>query len=375
MKLLTICIPTYKRAKTLLRCIDSAVSQIEELSLSGQVGVLVADDASPDDTAGVLRKYQECDFFRGVTRRQNLGMNVNIKTMFEEAESESVYQLIVTDDDYLQPGILGDLVQFLQQRQESGDEVPAIWTPRYSYTEDGDLHCIVCNPFQSSRKLEPSAGNAGKYMDSGFVLSGLILRADCIDFEFWDSYSNNAYFPMICLGDLLYRYGAHYWNSNIVHHTVLNECHWESWGENDIVIEIKLFIDYVNAYSIMASRIGDSARLPLFYLFSFRGIYGAIKRLLVCDKWKGNEAVLVETIRRFKAEDIPRFAWPLRLIMVFAFMLSVISISLRPVYRLKNRLMLRGSLQGKRFRPAIGNLWAQLSTAPTILRLILSPPK
>ena len=80
-KLLTICIPTYKRPATLKRCIDSVVSQVEAFSLADQVGIFVANDASPDDTTDVLQQYRSSPYFKGINRDQNLGMNVNIKTM------------------------------------------------------------------------------------------------------------------------------------------------------------------------------------------------------------------------------------------------------------------------------------------------------
>ncbi len=101
MKLLTVCIPTYKRPDTLRRCIDSIVSEIEKYALSDSIDVYVTNDASPDDTAGVLQTYASLDYFTGVTREQNLGMNVNIKCTLTEVAQRSDYQLIITDDDLL----------------------------------------------------------------------------------------------------------------------------------------------------------------------------------------------------------------------------------------------------------------------------------
>jgi len=240
-KLLTICIPTYKRPETLRRCIDSIVSQIEKYELSDCVDIYVTNDASPDDTGSILQAYASLSYFNGITREQNLGMNVNIKCMLNEVAGTSDYQLIITDDDYLQPDVLGEIVEFLRGQQGNSNRVSAIWTPRYSYIESGELHGIVCSPFRNSAMVKPSGINAGRYMVNGFVLSGLIIRAECIDFEFWERYKENAYFPVIFFGDLLFRGGAYYWHKNIVHHTVLNKCHWESWGGSNLLIELKKF--------------------------------------------------------------------------------------------------------------------------------------
>ena len=370
-KLLTVYIPTYKRPITLRRCIDSVVSQVEQFSLSGDVDIYVADDASPDDTARVLQLFEPLSYFKGVTRDQNLGMNVNIKTMFIEIKEQSDYQLIITDD-YLQPDILGDIVEFLRAMKSDNNEVPAIWTPRYSYTEDGDLNGIYCSPFKASRAVKPSAVNAIRYMPNGFVLSGLILRADFIDYEFWDQYSENGYFPVIFFGDLLFRYGAFYWHKNLVHHTVLNECHWERWGKNDVVIRLKLFTDYVNAYGIMANRTCKVSHAIPFYIFSFKGILGSVRSLLGNNAWQGNQPLLVEAINEFKSQGVPRFELKLRLMSFFALILLLITSAVKLAAHLVLLLLTGVESRKKRHRKAMDKLWNWARSAPAIFRLILT---
>jgi len=115
MKLLSICIPTYKRSETLHRCIESVSKQIEKYALAGDVNIYVANDASPDNTVDVLNEFDSLNYFTAVSREVNLGMNMNIKTMFAEVKDESIYQLIVTDDDYLQDDVLNDIVEFLNE--------------------------------------------------------------------------------------------------------------------------------------------------------------------------------------------------------------------------------------------------------------------
>jgi hypothetical protein len=258
-------------------------------------------------------------------------MNQNIKHMLQESASFSEYQLIITDDDYLQPKILDEIVQFLSEQRQNCNPVPVIWTPRHSYTENGNLNCIVCSSFEISRQITPSALNTGCYMHNGFVLSGIILRADCIDYEFWQEYSSNAYFPVIFMGDFIFRMGAYYWNKNIVHHTVLNECHWESWGKNDFYIEARLFTDYVNAFSVMARRINTMHQSLLFQLFSFPSIHAAVYRFLLHEKWYANEGVFIEAIREFQIKEPPNFKTMLRITMVFALFLCASTIIIKRI--------------------------------------------
>ena len=296
-KLLTLCIPTYKREKSLRRCIDSVLAQVKKSGLADDVGVFVANDASPDGTKALLEGYRNINYFRAVNRETNLGMSANIKNMLEEVTQQSDYQLIITDDDFLEADALAEIVATLQVYRNREPPVAAIWTPRYSYTEDGTLHCVVCDPFRGDFSVLPSAFSAGRYMENGFVLSGLIIYGNQIDFDFWGRYAENAYFPSICFGDIVHRCGAQFWKKSIVHHTVLNECHWERWGKNDVVIELRLFSDYVGQYAIMAGRMGNFLQKVQFYFGAFPSIYRAVAGLLVSDKLKVERGVVLDAIR------------------------------------------------------------------------------
>jgi len=330
LKLLDICIPTYKRPVTLLRCVDSIVQQIGADSLSDSVGIYVANDASPDDTAEVVMKYESLSYLKVITRKQNLGMNQNIRRMLQEASGNSHYQLIITDDDYLHPNVLSELVKYLLMQKSSGNIVPTFWTPRFSYLENGDLFTIVCNPFNENRFVKPSAVNAGQYMFNGFVLSGLIVRAEFIDYEFWEVYKENAFFPIIFFGDLVFRFGARYLNKNIVHHTVLNECHWERWGKNDVVIMLRLFADFANAYVVMARRIDKITAKVAFYTASTHSIYGIVFRLMSSDKLGVDKRVVREAINDLKEKGVLRFEFQLLFLMLCSYVL-VVAISMMKV--------------------------------------------
>lgn len=283
-KLLTICIPTYKRPITLRRCIISVEEQIQRFGLEEQVQIYVTNDASPDNTAQVLEEFKSVACFKHVNREKNLGMSANIKCMLEETLLESTFQLIITDDDYLQPNILDSVVEFLTAQLAASPDVPFIWTPRYSYTEDGKLHCVVCRPFQRDTLIPSSSRNTGRYMSNGFILSGLIVKAREIDFYLWNDYLENAYFPIIFSGDLILRKHSFFWDMNIVHHTVLNECHWDRWGQSKAEIKLRLFIDFMNAYVVIGRKIKPPFQASLFYVSAFPSVFEMINSILI---WSG----------------------------------------------------------------------------------------
>lgn len=368
MKLLSICIPTYKRQENLRRCIASALDQVEKFGLSGDVAIYVVDDASPDDTKTVLAEFSHLDYFLGISRQQNLGMNQNIKAMLQEAVAMSRFQLILTDDDYLQPDCLQDIVEFLHQFDDQ-DAPAAIWTPRYSYTEDGELHAVLCNPFNRDVLVKPSVSATARYMQNGFVLSGLIVRAEKIDFEFWETYRDNAYFPAIFFGDFLLRSGAQYWHRSIAHHTVLNECHWERWGKNDVVITLRLFSDFIEAYQILPSKLPSVLQRVQFRAFSLPALHGLANGSLTTDAMRGGTQMMSEAVTSLKAEGSLRFGVWMRLLLSILVTIHVFAAAIKVVL-----LVLLWTLRHKK-TSCMARLkahWTTLLIYPNRLRLMLN---
>ncbi|MDD2892309.1 MAG: glycosyltransferase family 2 protein [Halothiobacillaceae bacterium] len=371
-RILTVCIPTYKRPLTLSRCIDSVRDQIEQYSLSNHVDICVANDASPDDTVDVLHAYESLGYFHGITRERNLGMNVNIKYMLAEAAEKSCYQLIITDDDFLQPDVLQEVVELLRRKRD--DNVPAIWTPRHSYTEDGKLHCISCSPFRRDTCLRPSAARAGRHMVNGFVLSGLIVCTERIDFEFWERYRENAYFPMIFFGDLLHRGGACYWHRNIVHHTVLNKCHWESWGRNDLLIEIRKISDYLNTYALMGARMDGVIETALFYAAAFPGIVRATAGFMHSKHLSGEREAVLGAVDEQKAKGIFRLMPALQRLMPFALLAgTALVLAKLAVLNVLCRVNIPRA-QAVRHRQRLASYGTALKNLPVIIRLLSREP-
>jgi len=370
-KILTICIPTYKRPITLRRCIDSIVTQIDNNNLSKYVDIYVVDDASPDDTENVLSAYHSLPYFNGITRDKNHGMNVNIKCMLNEAKHKSDYHLIITDDDYLQPNVLLEIVNYLLDMKDKHPDASAIWTPRYSYTEDGALHVLICSPFDSDMYIKPSVYNAGKYMSNGFILSGLILRAKNIDYEFWDEYKENAYFPMIFFGDIILKRGGYYWNKNIVHHTVLNECHWERWGKSDVVISLRLFSDYVNAYRVMASRVSGNINIVKFHLSSSASIYALIAGRLKSGNLNQIKLDVLDAATELKRNGYLKFEWRMKILLACVLFASV-SMSLIKIILTHISVLLKFSTKNKKHNyERIKLNRSMLSSSPTLAKIVL----
>lgn len=92
---LTVLLPTYNRATSLPRSIESVLGQTwSDLQL------LISDNASDDTTAEVCRRYAEGDARVGYHRQpSNLGPIGNFNWLLGRAESEFV--MMLADDDWL----------------------------------------------------------------------------------------------------------------------------------------------------------------------------------------------------------------------------------------------------------------------------------
>jgi len=110
---LSLCIPTYKRAALLEGALRAVLGQITP-ALTAQVEVLILDNASPDETPGVVQKAQE-DFghvpLRYVRRPENIGPDANFTDALTQARGEFLY--LLSDDDVLLPGAVETLLRLI----------------------------------------------------------------------------------------------------------------------------------------------------------------------------------------------------------------------------------------------------------------------
>jgi len=95
--LISIGIPTYERAGTLLRAVESALAQTYRY-----IEVVVYDDGSGDATEAVVRELAARDGrLRYLRSPQNRGLAENHNLLFAEMVGE--YVMLLSDDDWLEP--------------------------------------------------------------------------------------------------------------------------------------------------------------------------------------------------------------------------------------------------------------------------------
>mgnify|MGYP001199933976 CR=1 FL=1 len=103
--ILSFCIPTYNRAVFIGETLRSIISQADE-----RIEIVVVDGASTDNTAEVIRQYQQqfpnLVYFRGEKKR---GVDRDMAKSIELARGE--YCWMLSDDDVLCPGAVDRILK------------------------------------------------------------------------------------------------------------------------------------------------------------------------------------------------------------------------------------------------------------------------
>jgi Glycosyl transferase family 2 len=253
-KTLEFLIPSYKRPQSFVRAVLSVASQVEELNLGDRVKITVVDDCSPNiDLAETIEAV--APFSRFVSVRQNdknKGMSLNIRDMV--AGSVADFCTVLTDDDLLQQDSLKEIIKTIDNLEKEQPTVGSFFVPRYSYLEDGSLECIVCNPFSEDTTIAPGSLSSLRYLENGFILTGMFFNPKLINFELWEDHIENSFFPVIYFADLLLNYECLFVNKNWFVHTVNNECHWDSWGKTEQQRISRLYNDYMKAVALSSEK-------------------------------------------------------------------------------------------------------------------------
>ena len=107
---LSICIPTYNRAKHLANCLQSIISIKNHSKLTFEV--CVSDNCSTDDTEDVVQRAQKYIAIKYQKNECNLGIPKNFLNVIDMAEGEFAW--LIGDDDLLLPTTIDSLSQIFK---------------------------------------------------------------------------------------------------------------------------------------------------------------------------------------------------------------------------------------------------------------------
>lgn len=99
---LSICIPTYNRAKHLINCLESILASSRNTEQKFQV--CISNNASTDNTEEIIFSYKDKLPIKYNKNENNLGVARNVLKVVEMADSDFVW--LIGDDDLLMPNAI-----------------------------------------------------------------------------------------------------------------------------------------------------------------------------------------------------------------------------------------------------------------------------
>jgi hypothetical protein len=123
--LVSFCIPTHNRSRYLESLLGTMAQQLDAFPYAYEI--VIADNASPDDTPSVIARFAEQLPIRGHRHTQNIGGFPNWQFVMSQAQGR--YIVYVSDDD----SILGAQVAETIARMEADPELVVVYAPWLLY--------------------------------------------------------------------------------------------------------------------------------------------------------------------------------------------------------------------------------------------------
>lgn len=109
MPVISICIPTYNRARLLSELLDSIIDQ-ENVD---DIEIVISDDASTEDKSSIENLYSSrFKNYKFISQKSNLGIDGNFLAVVAEATSPYIW--LMGDDDRLEPGSIRRLLDAIE---------------------------------------------------------------------------------------------------------------------------------------------------------------------------------------------------------------------------------------------------------------------
>ncbi len=172
---LTICIPTFNRARYLAELLEAIQTQLRRNGIGPEtVSVAVSDNGSPDGTPDVLRRFSAEGLPLEVSRNErNLGINPNLCRACEMARGR--FGWLLGDDELLDQRAI-DVVLDALRRHDPG--LLVMYDTRYPSPPSAGVYAGYRDFAAACARSNPGA------LTEHTLLSSNVFRTDCYDAEF-----------------------------------------------------------------------------------------------------------------------------------------------------------------------------------------------
>ena len=193
--ILSICIPTYNRAKYLAEALDSIINSIR--GFEDKVEIIISDNASTDDTMDVVKEYQSRYNFIRYNRNSE---NVIDKNFFIVASlAKGKYIWIFADDDKMEKSAVSTVLGLIKQNYNLIVCNYSIWDSTFTkklknifYRISKDIIYIDHN------KILKELGNKLQFLSSIVVKKDIFFNIDEEEYSSLHEYGVSFAFSLYC---------------------------------------------------------------------------------------------------------------------------------------------------------------------------------
>tara|TARA_R110002072_G_scaffold132740_2_gene272956 strand:- start:6965 stop:8164 length:1200 start_codon:yes stop_codon:yes gene_type:complete len=252
--MLSICIPTYNRAKLLERNLKHLLA-FTKLDIE----VCISNNNSNDDTLNVIEKYKsKFKSFNFITVPKTLDMLSNYSSAMKLASQE--YTMLLSDDDLVNED---DLVMGLNDLQKNQD-----WIAIYSGFKKFDLAGNLLETLKFSETLEVFDLTDAHKLPGRFIALDMGIHRSKLNKYLIETHSNYCALGWETLSILLL-----YGKVCVAPYFFMNRTHHEGQCSNINNNDPKLNDGYFSSMEIFLSRLNCSSNEKLQALVNFKASY------------------------------------------------------------------------------------------------------
>jgi protein O-GlcNAc transferase len=199
-----------------------------------EIEVLVSDNASPDETQAVLKRFKDARlrFWRNA---ENVGAERNILKLWREAKGEWI--LCLSDDDFLFPGALEKIFAAVKENPDVGvlmsdlQVIDPEGRPTYIYN------------FNEEMKFPAGLPALERMVWTAHIFTRIVLRREWMDLEGTERHLDSMYPQMYAVGSILKEHPGLHLKQTLMAHTDGNPIHWKYQPDRMVAKRIALVKD------------------------------------------------------------------------------------------------------------------------------------
>ena len=205
--ILSICIPTYNRAKDLDYNLSLISSYIQKDNLFDSVQIVISNNCSPDHTKDIIQKWvglckMHIEYYE---QKRNIGAGPNLVYVVEQARTPWV--LLLGDDDYLEPWYISGCLKQIEEHPELGCIIPNYIAYYPDTNTFGNLREKNCPTEYYDKGFKTCCENSWR----AHQLSGLCFRREGVVSSYHKNKMDNLYPQIFFVSYNILRYDVlHY---------------------------------------------------------------------------------------------------------------------------------------------------------------------